>query len=320
MNHIRKYMMTVACAAAMLPSFTACDKEAEGAGDAKIGFEKTSYTFKESAGIVKVKVSVTGEPKKYPVTFDVTAKSVEGDTLSTLLKFTQSEGLKYVGNEDAPAYVEFTLVDNEVINDTKHVELTITNVSGAELVADNAVTVINIADNDNNPYDRLMGNWKFSGTSISNGKTSSFSVNISGGFTEKEQEANANKVLVCWGWENLQHDYTDDGFDPGHFAAWYIDYDEDTEKLSVEVGTKMVDYGLLDFSPSVPGSKFALYSASLVNNAFSVEQSIPATFSEDFNTITFNPDYGFGALIYADGDWSKYYYSAYYDIVLTRVQ
>lgn len=311
--------MFLACAAAMLPVFASCDKETEGAGDAKIGFEKTSYTFKESAGIVKVKVSVTGEPKKYPITFDVTAKSVEGEELSTLLKFTQSEGLKYVGNEDAPAYVEFTLVDNDVINDTKHVELTLTNVSGAELVADNAVTVIDIADNDNNPYDRLMGNWKLSGTDPSDGQTYSFIVNISGGFTEKEQEDNANKVLVCWGWEALKYDYSSYDYDPGHFAVWYIDYDEDTEKLSVEVGTKMVDYGLLSWK-SIPGSKFALYSASIVNDDFSIEQSVPATFSEDFNTITLNPNYGFGAIIYADGAWSKYYYSAYNNIVLTRVQ
>lgn len=310
--------MIVACAAAMLPSFTSCDKEAEGAGDAKIGFEKTSYTFKESAGIVKVKVAVTGEPKKYPVTFDVTAKSVEGDDLSTLLRFTQSEGLRYVGNEDAPAYVEFTLVDNDVINDTKHVELTITNVSGAELVADNAVTVINIADNDNNPYDRLMGDWKFSGVYPGDGKTYSFSVNISGGFTEEEQEENANKVLVCWGWEDLQYDWTGYVYEPDHFAVWYIDYDADTEKLSVEVGSKMIDYGLLSFS--LPGSKFALYSASKVNGDVSFEQSVPATFSEDFNTITFEPSYGFGASIYADGAWSGYFYTSYTNIVLTRVQ
>ena len=318
MKNFRKYITVLATSAALLSVVASCNNSETGAGDAKIGFEKASYSFKESAGLVKIRFAVTGEPKSYPISFDVTATSQEGDDVATLLKFTQSEGLKYVGNEKAPAFVEFTLVDNDVINDTKHVTLAITNLKGAELQDGLGTAVLNILDNDNNPYDKLMGDWTFTGEGLDEGDDgASFPVNISGGFTEDEMAENADKKLVVWGWESIKNESSN--ADPTHFAVWYINYDEATGALSVEVGTKMLDYGIYKWNLS-GYSSFALYSASVVGNGFSQTQSVPATFSEDFNTITFDPAYGFAALLYGDGEWTEYYYSGYQKIVLKRAK
>ena len=49
--------------------------------------------YKETAGLVKLPVQFTGEPKAYPITFDIIA-TVQGgsDELETILHFTQTEG------------------------------------------------------------------------------------------------------------------------------------------------------------------------------------------------------------------------------------
>lgn len=49
------------------------DNEGSGAGDATVGFEQAKYTYRESEGTVRIPVKFTGEPKSYPIVFDVKA-------------------------------------------------------------------------------------------------------------------------------------------------------------------------------------------------------------------------------------------------------
>lgn len=291
--------------------------EVEGKGDATVGFAKSSYTYKESAGLVKLPVEFTGEPKQYPITFSVSVKSDDPEiALDTLVHFTQTESLKYVGNKMAPVFIEFQIFDNKYINDSRFITLTLTDISGA--TAANATTVVEIADNDNNPYERLWGNWTLTGKSLSDDSAASFDVNISGGFTDEEVEANADKVLVCWGYAGYMEDYTGQ-IVPGHQPVWYMDYDGETASLSVQVGTLLANI----FSFGIDGySDFELKTASLLvsddDADFSEKIQIPAKFSADCNTITFQPDYGLCAIIYGDGTYTKYYWKGFYGIVMTR--
>ena len=160
----------IAASALVLACTTACNNTPEGKGDATIGFASESYMYKETAGLVKLPIQFTGEPKTYPITFDIVA-TVQGseDEVETLLHFTQTKGLKYAGLEGVPAFVEFTIYDNREINDSKFVELSIENVKGATLQG-SGKTVIEIADNDNNPYERLWGNWTLKGSNVFDGE------------------------------------------------------------------------------------------------------------------------------------------------------
>lgn len=293
------------------------DNKAAGAGDATIGFASSTYTYKESAGIVRIPVAFTGEPKSYPIVFDVVAEIVDGDkTLDELVHFTQIEQLKYAGNPSAPAFVEFEIYDDQEINESRHMQLTIVSASGAEIA--NASAVVEIADNDNNPYERLWGNWIFTGNSVSDGSVTTFEVNISGGFTEEEVEANADKKLVCWGYAGYKEDLTGKT-EPGHQPVWYVDYDADAGMLSVEVGTLLSNM----FSFSIDGySDFELKTASLdmsdEDSDFSESEQIKGVWSEDMNTIVFNSASALCAVIYGDGEYTEYYWKGYFNIVLTR--
>lgn len=292
------------------------DDKGTGAGDATIGFASPTYTYKESAGLVRIPVAFTGEPKSYPIVFDVKAEIVDGDkTLDQLVHFTQIEQLKYAGNPSAPAFVEFEIYDDKEINESRHMQLTIVSASGAEIV--NGSTVVEIADNDNNPYERLWGNWTFTGASIKDGSVTTFDVNISGGFDDEEIAENADKRLVCWGYAGYQEDVTGQ-FEPGHQPVWYIDYDAETEMLSVEVGTLCTNI----FSFGVDGiSNYDVKTASLdMTNKdadFSESVQIKATWSEDMNTITFEPTMALCTLVYGDGSKLGYWYR-HFNVVLTR--
>ena len=105
-----KLFRNILIATSALALAVACQPaQEEGKGDATIGFENPTYVYKESAGRVKLQVKFEGEPKTYPITFDVVVTPEGGLGLDSLVHFTQTENLKYMGNPDAPAYIEFDL-------------------------------------------------------------------------------------------------------------------------------------------------------------------------------------------------------------------
>ena len=287
----------------------------EGKGDATIGFDSPTYVYKESAGRVKLPVKFEGEPKTYPISFDVVASvttAEEGLELADLVHFTQTQGLKYVGNPDAPAYVEFDIKDNAIINDSRFITLELTNVKGAEIVGDGK-TVIELADNDNNPYERLWGNWMIESVSPFDGSKQSWPVNISGGFSADEEKVNFEKTLVCWGFAGEQWD--------DHQPVWYLDYDADAKTLTLRPGKLMANG--ITFN-GIPGSVHEVITAALFNEGGSLKISfsfdgVKATWNDDMTTITFTPNTGIFAAINADGEYSGYGWAGAYNVTMTKV-
>jgi hypothetical protein len=300
------------------------DDKPKGAGDATIGFAQSTYTYKESAGLVKIPLKFDGEPVSYPITFSVSAalETVAGDNaeIKDVVHFTQTENLHYAGivaneetGEKVPAYLEFEIKDNPDINESRFLNLTLTSVSGATVTA--ASTKVEIKDNDNNPYEKLWGNWIFEGVDTSDGAKYTFEVNISGGFTEEDVAKNADKVLVCWGFEGAKYGPLSAPRMP-YQPIWYINYDADAESLSVQVGTQMAD-GYLNFGL---GSNTSVKLASTLpgSTAYDYKTQVKGTWSEDLNTMTFEEGYGLRAMIEGADDGKLYYWASYKDIVMTR--
>ena len=311
----------IAASALVLACTTACNNTPEGKGDATIGFASESYMYKETAGLVKLPVQFTGEPKTYPITFDIIA-TVQGgsDELETILHFTQTEGLKYAGIEGASAFIEFTVYDNREINESKYVELEIANVKGAA-IAGSGKTVIEIADNDNNPYERLWGNWTLKGTDVFSGSAATCEVNISGGFSAAEEAVNADRKLVCWGFGGKKEDLTGSDLTPVKQPVWYLNYNADAKQLSLIPGEMMAN--CYDYTGSVPGSSFEIKTAALFvqDNSLVYDFTfggVTATWSDDMNTITFTPNTGIYGVIVADGEPSDYGFAGCLNITMTR--
>ena len=310
LRHISVIAALLTAAAAMV----SCSEEKKGAGDITIGFAQDTYKFKEGAGLSKIQIDVTGEAETYPVTFDVEAKIVSSEQVEVndVIHFTQSKGLKIKGKDLAPVYLEFTVKDNDIINETRQVELTITNEKGAKV--SNAKTVFEIRDNDNNPYDKLMGDWTASATDYSGAKVT-FPVNISGGFTESDINNNEGRVLVCWGFGSYQREFPTSN--PPKQPVWYMDFDEDAHALYVQTNKVMANvFQFSDISYDV----IIRCCTILPGNSLSLQTPLEGSWSSDMNTITFQSGgYGLTAAIFTtDGEYTDTVWMIFTDIVLTR--
>ena len=293
-----------------------CQQVEEGKGDATIGFENPTYVYKESAGRVKLQVKFEGEPKTYPITFDVVVTPEGGLGLDSLVHFTQTENLKYMGNPDAPAYIEFDLKDNDYINDSRFLTFTLANVKGAEIVA-GGKTMIEIADNDNNPYERLMGNW-VAQCYDSDGAKAEWNVNISGGFTSDEENVNFEKTLVCWGFGGEMEDVSSYGITPAKQPVWYLTYDAEAKTLTTQPGKVMANiYG---FNGIDEDTEVKLATGAITAEGMATDHAVPvtATWSADMSTITFEPDYFLVATVWGVSGEYYGYWMAFNKIVLVR--
>ncbi|MBR2128750.1 MAG: hypothetical protein IJ940_07800 [Bacteroidales bacterium] len=307
----------IASSALVLALAVSCEQEPQGKGDATIGFAKETYVYKESAGLVKIPIQFTGEPKTYPITFDIVAE-VDGEELKLedLVHFTQSKGLKYAGNPKAPVYLEFQIYDNQEINDSRFINLSIENVSGATLAGTGKAS-LELSDNDNNPYERLMGNWVLSGTSPFDGKTTTTEVNISGGFSADEENVNFEKTLVCWGLGGEQFELKEG--EPRKQPVWYMSYDGEGKTLTLQTGTLVSDQLQFGIATVEEVKMAALYINSDGDMVYSTDYNgVTATWSDDMNTITFAPDTGIYAVIYGDGEDTGYGWAGYFNVTMTR--
>lgn len=293
-----------------------CQQVEEGKGDATIGFENPTYVYKESAGRVKLQVKFEGEPKTYPITFDVVVTPEGGLGLDSLVHFTQTENLKYMGNPDAPAYIEFDLKDNDYINDSRFLTFTLANVKGAEIVA-GGKTMIEIADNDNNPYERLMGNW-VAQCYDSEGAKAEWNVNISGGFTSDEENVNFEKTLVCWGFGGKMEDVSSYGITPAKQPVWYLTYDAEAKTLTTQPGKVMAN--IWSFNGIDEDVEVKLATGALTAEGMATDHAVPvtATWSADMSTITFEPDYFLVATVWGVSGEYYGYWMAFNKIVLVR--
>ncbi len=306
----------IASSALVLALAVSCEQEPQGKGDATIGFAKETYVYKESAGLVKIPIQFTGEPKTYPITFDIVAE-VEGTEFKVedLVHFTQTKGLKYAGIENVSAYLEFQVFDNQEINESRFINISIENVSGATL-AGTGKAVIELADNDNNPYERLMGNWV---AKASDGST--FDVNISGGFSADEESVNFEKTLVCWGFGGKMEDLTSYGgaYTPVKQPVWYLNYNAEEEYLSTKSGELMANIWLFNGIDEDVEVKFAAGTVT-ADGKMSTDHDyqIKATWSKDMNTITFETGYYLVATVWGVSGEYYGYWMAFGDVVMTR--
>ncbi|MGN1211638.1 MAG: hypothetical protein ACI4TM_08125 [Candidatus Cryptobacteroides sp.] len=320
MNNL-KYLSLMLCFAALALS---CAKQPKGRGDATVGFRDSSLEVGENAGTVKIPLVFTGEASEYPIVFDVIVEPQGDFDVEEAVHITQTEGLRYMGNPDVPVYLECQLINDDVINEAKVLTLTISNINGATAGEISAMS-LTINDNDNNPYDRLCGDWTFSATSEATGQTEKFPVKILGGFSADEEEENYEKVLVCWGFNGFMDDLTGNewGVKPLHSPVWYLDYEPETKSLYLQNDVLMAgnfrnsqtnDFVQIKPCTAIPNGRGFFY--------MDPDTRLRATWSDDMKTITFNDaeqsGYGMACQIYTSDTSLPSLWSIHTHITLTQ--
>lgn len=297
---------------AVLGIVSCSDDEGTGAGDATIGFEQATYSYRESEGTVRIPVKFTGEPKSYPIVFTVEATvdpekgMTDGKpvTVEQVAHFIQLENLRYVGNSDAPVFVEVKFENDDVVNDSRYLTLTIVSADGAEIVS--GETTIEIRDNDANIYDRLLGRWLFKSINFDDGKPNpSFITYLMDGFTEEEAEKNraANRIM-CYGFGGWNES------PGGKRFIWYLNYKYDEVSgegsLAVDMTRAIIsaDEDVFGIGVNPTMLVFSTMPFNTTDEVIDLEIPIYANWSDDIRTITFDPETVLTPLLFSGGHFT----------------
>lgn len=193
-------------------------------------FDKTSFGAVESEGPVWIPVRLKGAPR-VPVKVVLEARggtAVEGVDY----EFPQKELTFAVGNKLDSVRIDF--IDNDVNDLDRNLQIGFASVEGAMLASSDTLAHVSIMNDDFNfqqLYEDLMGQWTLTTTE----KT--FTVQISGGDTPAEEDANYLKRLIIKV-EGLGNS--------GFPASIAIDYDVETGKMTVPMRQAV----MVDISPS----------------------------------------------------------------------
>lgn len=193
-----KYYIKLFMLLATIPVFIACsDDDDYNTKEATIGFESTTYTTKESAGILNVPVNINGL-RNGNVSFTVKAEEVGTNPAKEDVNYMITDktlNLNADTLETGTVNVEIKMVDDSEINDDRTFKLTIVQANGAEIVS--GETTITIRDNDAAFYEKFFGKWTLSGTEVvdNDGNTAPFSADITISGETDEENADYDNIL-----------------------------------------------------------------------------------------------------------------------------
>lgn len=266
-----KYFKILAFAFSALV-MTACsdDDKFNSVAGVTVEMGESEITVKENAGIFSVPVKVTGDANG-PVKITV---KVEATGINPALPFEDNNGTwsgHYIVTsetvnipaDDKTAKIEVSTVDDLEENEDRTFVVTIVSAEGAT-IGNVASTIVTIKDNDSVPYEKVQGAWKFNFIDL-DGKPATWNVNILG---YSEEESEYGKILDL---EGL--------IISGTYLTLHFYNDEATNESWVEM--------------HLP-EPIVLYDAEnyvwVINGMSLAEGVIRGTFSEDLQTISFDPE------------------------------
>lgn len=135
------------------------DEVVMNSSDAKVGFGTSEYTVKESDGLIQIPINVTGEQNGV---VDVVLKVEEygENPAKQNVHYFLTDNTLRISAEDKTIGAEFSLADDEEINEARTFVVKIESANGATIDESAKACIVTIKDNDANFYDKLGGKWK----------------------------------------------------------------------------------------------------------------------------------------------------------------
>lgn len=141
--------------------FVGCaeDEIVMNTSDAKVGFATSEYTVKESDGIIQIPINVTGEQNG---AVDIVLKVEEygNNPAKQNVNYFLTDNTLRISAEDKTISAEFSLADDEEINEARTFVVKIESANGATIDEAANACIVTIKDNDANFYEKLGGKWK----------------------------------------------------------------------------------------------------------------------------------------------------------------
>lgn len=253
---------------------TSCSNDDKGTSNAIVNLPTQAMTVKENAGIFYVPVKVTGDHSNtIKAKFSVTAASIDPAVEDTNYIVTSKELVIPEGVDSVN--VEIRAIDDAVINDNRIFTVNLVSVEGANM-GQNTATVVTLRDNDANFYEKFAGKWWFEATTNKGDVKLAMTITAA-----NEGDAKYDKVL------NGSFSWDVGVAVPMSFPINYS-YDKTTKErylgLQCDGSTIVGTYG------SSYSWVFYMYNESIDPENF-LTGDIPGTWSDDYNTITFDKNY-----------------------------
>ena len=270
--------------------FAGCSEEDEifwNSQEATVGMGEVEFVCKENKGIVSVPVVVEGERNgSIEVTVEVT-ESGEYPAMANVHYFLTSDRI-IIPADATEGKVEFRVVDDNEINESRTFTITLKNVKGKATI-DAAAMTTNVAlkDNDSQVYERLQGRWKMTSVSEQLGNLS-WKVNIIGA---DEGAEGYNEVLQVTGLPDFE--WTS--------MTLRFSYDDATKK-----GYVYIPFGVLLAQGvdllGIGGTQDVVTATFDSKNNFITTGGIYGYWNEDYTEITFDKGQPLYAWVYYNGN------------------
>lgn len=220
----------IAAIALAAVAMTACSdddsKDLNNVAGVTVNMEKATLTTRENAKIFNVPVAVTGETNgKVIVTVETTPTAGANEAVADVNYIVTSYSV-IIPAGATTGNIEICAVDNEDENDARFFDVTLTNVEGAAL-GTQTTTVVELRDNDTDPYDKLAGKWVMECTSVFNGGDDGpFDLDMETPDPVEEAEYYGNEV----------YGFGVDGYNFAYVTFNY-GYNEITEQITMSIQT-----------------------------------------------------------------------------------
>jgi hypothetical protein len=287
--------------------FTACsdDDDFNTASGVTVSMESSTMTVRESRGLFKVPVVVTGDANG-PIKVTVKVEEVGENPAMENVHYIVTQETVNIPDTEKSVGIEIKTVDNTEENDPREFKVTIVSAQGAEIGSD-ASTLITIKDDDADPYVKLIGTWNF--TCLVKGKTeTSYTLTME---APDPDDSYYGKELYATGLLGYYYMYI-----PFSYKG-----DEDTGEFTLSIA---LDEFMCDYTLNFGSFTGVLISGSLdENNNYITSGNIPCAVNDDFTEITCDPNDYLMMLVYEYSggvQGLKGYYTYFTDMSFEKVQ
>lgn len=308
------YIFCCLMAVAMLTSCN--DDEKINTTDATVSFGEAEFSVKESKGLFKIPVVVTGE-QNGPIEVTVSVVADDAKCKEDVHYYVTSKKV-VIPEYKKEVYVEIKAIDDRVINEDRSFSLRIEDVRGAYISRTNSVAKITLTDNDDIPYERIAGVWTVTAENIlSESGTDPVSWDMELSIVDEDDPSYGSAITAApWAvFDGSVPVFDEEGTTLSHQMTFY--HNESTGKTTIDMKLGSIMASDLNFGTGEDGtdiSKASVRSGSMGMTGLTFSGTITGVVNEDFTEITFsNPVY---LVVFSNAGNPYMYYGGFNNITL----
>lgn len=213
--------------------FTACTDDSDysntnTAGGVTVDMQKPTFSTRENGNIFNVPIQVNGTANGSIIVYVETTPTANHEAAVADENYIVTSTRIIIPAGETVGNVEIRPLDNVEENDNRFFDVTITKVDGAS-IGNQPTTVVELRDNDSDPYEKMTGNWIMNCvTEFNGGDDGPFALTVQTPDPDDPEMADYyGHELYAYGLKGLDFIY----------MTFNFDYNEITEEVTMSIQT-----------------------------------------------------------------------------------